>query len=153
MDTGTLLVGILLFAILIIPFIYAIRHQKNKYKKEKEELLVLAKNRNINPDKPEVINDLIMALDTSHRELVISRIQDLEENFSVIELKDFNTFRVLSQTSEFVKLVLINSKDKNKVELLFWEKPGETFPNLDFLTCKEKAQKWGEKLQLIMLQP
>ncbi len=153
MDTGTLLIGVALFCILIIPFIFAIRHQKNKHKGKKEKFSNLAQAKNIRILKPDIINDLILGLAVTEDKLVVSQTSNMEHHMRIIDLKSFNTYRVLSQSSEYVKLALINSKNKKKEEFLFWEKPDENFPEKDFPSCKEEAQKWGEKLQLLMIKP
>src|SRR5699024_3463073 len=91
MDTGTLLVGVLMFAIVLIPFVYAIRHQKKKNNKEKQEAIELAKTQQLNLDNIEVINDLIIGIDSAKGTLFSSQKIAIKEAFKTYNLKDYQS--------------------------------------------------------------
>lgn len=148
MDTGTLLVGGLLLAILLIPFIYAIRHQKRKNQNEKERFIALAETNNLTLSKSEIINELNIGLDEGQNKLAVSRKSTLEKDFQVIDLNTCTSCEVKTQTSEYVKVLLHGNK--KTYELLLWEKPDEFFPETDFTTSKVIADKWVARLTSIL---
>lgn len=149
MDTGTLLVGILMFAIVLIPFIYAIRHQKRKHNKEKQEAIELAKSQHLNLDYIEVINDLIIGIDSSKGTLFSSQKTAIKEALAMYSLKDYQSCVLHSIPTKWVGIELKDSK--NTIKLTLWETPGEEFPDKDFMACKDMGEKWVKKIHPFLM--
>lgn len=153
MTNSVLLIGALLLAVLILPFVLMIRHQKNKHKKEMQSFKSSAEQNGIHISKMETINDLIIGLDTAQKKLAIGSALSSSDNIRTISLQDFNTCRVKKSAPQgdayqWVHLEL--SAGGKKETLVFLEDNTDDLPKKDYYTCVKEAEHWKEELTSLM---
>lgn len=153
MNSSILLIGALLLAVLILPFVLMIRHQKNKHKKEMQGFKSLAEQNGVHLNKTETINELIIGLDAAQKKLALGSTLSSSDKIRFIDLKDFSTCKVKKSAPhgdayQWVHLEL--GSGGNKETLVFLEDNTDDLPKKDYYTCLKEAEVWKEELTSLM---
>lgn len=148
MDTGVLIIGAILCAILIVPFYIIINLPKKKMKKMQAAFQQLFNQNHIKVEEFDILNDLIIGLSQDKKQLVISSTLNMEENFEILDLENFNSFEVRTSAQndahEWVGLEMKNKS--NPKTIVFLDDSGDELPKRNFHLSVQDAQKWRDKL-------
>lgn len=154
MDMGILLVGIILCAILFVPFFFIIRIPKKRMKKKKEAFQQVLNQKNITLKDFEIINDLIIGLSQDEQKLITTSTDQMQMDLEILQISKEDSFSVRTSSTdahdEWVGLE-INSKAGQRM-ILFMDDSGEELPKRNFYTCQQDAQKWVDLLNKIKNQ-
>lgn len=148
MDIPVVIMGLLFLVLIAAPFVWVNMRRKGKYKKEKEGIKKLAQAQQVNPKSIEVINNLILGLDESTGKMVWSTMDNVEKNFEILDLNEYQTCLVknaLGDSGYRQVAIALNSKNKSRIFELFKAEEG-VWPEKDAHSCREEAEKWVARI-------
>jgi hypothetical protein len=121
MEIGTSLIGLIILALCILPFVLLGRNTKQRRKKMLDAVINEAQAQNCKITKHEFSRQFVIAADEQSRFLFFAKAIDNEVSTSSIDLKKVKQCHPLS-TSRTIKSKDGNYKLIDKLELLFTSK-------------------------------
>lgn len=126
MDSGTIIIGLIMLALCALPFILSGRNRKSKEEKIKKSFLDLAQKNNISDLQKDIWYGSAIGINVTNHQLVFYRkIKDIETTH-ILNLKDIQKSKVLKVNdlnNHIEKLELILTpygKNNNEINLEFY---------------------------------
>lgn len=154
MDIQSILLGIFLFLIFMLPILYVIISNSNSEKKRLKTIQALCQAQHISIKSPDVIGNTIIGMDDDFKNLIVADRLKINETFQIIPLKELKscsvkTIRVKNKTLDTVELDLIGN---NFVREIVFYKEEDDLNMADGEACLNEASRWEKtiknKLQL-----
>lgn len=160
MDNSSVMIGLFLLALFILPIVYILVKQHSKEKKHLDLIKKTASENNLNLDRLETYGHLSLGLDSQAKKLLVA---DFKERFQhdIIELKKVNQVRLSkkllpdtyskSKKENIIHLSLcIEMKNASKItEITFYDEEDEL--SNDAETRLHDARKWDDILNKSMV--
>lgn len=148
MEKSSIITDIVLTLLVVIPIAYLILHISSRDKKVQKTINKLASSNGLSITNLEISGNLVLAIDNTHKKLILSNRKQLEDNFQVVDLAELNECRIktthLTKTTlGWVGLELVGKNSKQ--EIIFYEEENEEGPHIESGACLQLAKKW-EKL-------
>lgn len=99
MDTISLILGLFLFILFVLPIVYVIVKQKSKDSKSQKMLLNLASENNMQLDKIEIIGHTMLGYDSNSRKLMVIEYGNFRD-FRLINLNEVDEIRIAQKVEK-----------------------------------------------------
>lgn len=160
MDNSSVMIGLFLLALFILPIVYVLVKQNSKDRKQKGLIKKVAAENNLNLDKLESYGHLSLGLDNQTKKLLIA---DFKEGFQhdIIDLKKVDQIKLSkkllpdtyskSKKERIIHLSLcIEMQNASKItEITFYDEDDELSNDADIRL--HDARKWDDMLNKSMI--
>lgn len=152
MDNGSLLVGIVILLIFIIPIGWVIFKSNNKIKQRKKLVKNLCQNHGILVKKPEQVGNALIGIDYQNKKMFYTSLKNLESDFLVIPIQSITDIRIKKETyagkdNLLQVAIAIDTKEKN-FELNVYDDNAENQAVIDGRACLHQANQWVSQAML-----
>ena len=149
MDTASSLIGLGLLLVFIGPILILILQQKKQEKNTLKKIETISKDNNLNPEVTELLDNLLLGLDSKARKLLIVNPGKNPE-YNILNLKEVKESRLSTQNHKipegrfnYISLNLFGTKNRKIDEIVFYDEKDKN--SSDAETSLVLAKKW-EKL-------
>lgn len=159
MDNSSLMIGLLLLALFVIPVVYVLVKQNSKERKQQGLIKKVAAENNLNLNRLESYGNLSLGLDSKAKKLLIS---DFKEGFQhdIIDLKKVDQIKLSkkllpdtyskSKKEKIIHLSLCIEMSASQIkEITFYDEDDEQYNDADIKL--NDARKWDDILNKSMV--
>lgn len=153
MDLSTILVGLALLAIMLIPFYFVNQKRKGKVKKEKENFELLVNRAGVNPSNYEIIGNLMLGLDKDAKKVFFTDKRNIEGNFQVLDLNDYQSCSAKSTGPNKTQLQWVGIEFQGKEEvknISFYDDNDEEWQGQGPFSLQQDARRWASEIRQVM---
>ena len=148
MDTGSLIVDIVIILVIAIPLAYLVIYSFNRERKVKKSVAKLCSQKGINLGIFEINGNLVLGIDDQQKKLILTHRKDTNNAFQIIDLPQLTDCQVKTVkhskiTLDWVGLELVGTQQKQ--DIAFYVEEDDEDPGTSAEICLQAARKW-EKL-------
>lgn len=146
MDTASSLIGLGLLLVFIGPILILIFQQNKQEKTILKKLKTISSDNNLNPDTTELLENLILSLDSKARKLLIVK-SGKEPDYKILNLLEVKESRLRTQNLKnsegrlnYISLNLFGVKNNKIDEIVFYDEEDKN--STDAEASLVLAKKW-----------
>lgn len=152
MELSSILIGVGMLLLFMVPIIYLVVVQNKKRQAKTKKLYEISRNNNLNLDVVETTDMVVLGLDTASRKLIV--VEPLNNNnFVVVNLEDLKSSKIKTTSASkkenqylHVAMELFEKATGKKIfEIVYYE--DEVDLNLNPEAELLRAKKWHELLE------